>query len=308
MSRRSQQPPHPLEEAYTLLKIGQRDPAVAILREYTREHPHDAEGWWLVANALEDPAEVHRALLRTLRENPDHKHAANKLAQLTQETGDPTLRREPKQKYRARPAEVASNADVTLSRRAALVETPAENPARPPSRRAGARKRKRAKSARALVILSLILAILVVTFMGVLLILITTAGAPTPIPPTPNQTPQAAFQPTEFSGSELAATVRYEYENAPTPPCAIWRISGRVDALTESDDRVIRIVAEQSGYDAIFEVNAVGTYRAEIPAQEGAVSVYIYDAESIALGGLVNVRLGTDAIPTCAAVIDFHRS
>jgi len=68
-----------LQQAYQLIKNGQRDEAIAILRPIVTVDPNNVDAWWLMANAAIEPAEQRSALDRVLLLRPDHKQAQEKL-------------------------------------------------------------------------------------------------------------------------------------------------------------------------------------------------------------------------------------
>lgn len=71
-----------LQEAYQLIKSGQNDAAIAIIRPIITIEPNNADAWWLLANASTDSTEKRRALETVLRLKPDHAQAQSKLNEL----------------------------------------------------------------------------------------------------------------------------------------------------------------------------------------------------------------------------------
>jgi hypothetical protein len=71
-----------LQQAYQLIKSGQRQGAIEILQAVLRYDGNNADAWWLLANASTDPAEQQDALETVLRLRPTHEQAREKLAAL----------------------------------------------------------------------------------------------------------------------------------------------------------------------------------------------------------------------------------
>ena len=74
----SQQHQAQLQEAYQLIKSGQRQAATRILLTVLKQDRDSADAWWLLANATSDPQKQQQALNQVLRVKPDH-NAAQKL-------------------------------------------------------------------------------------------------------------------------------------------------------------------------------------------------------------------------------------
>jgi hypothetical protein len=73
---------HQLQAAYQHLKTGDQAAAVTTLRPILRADPTNADAWWLLANALDDPEKQRKALRRALDLRPDHAKAEQMLADL----------------------------------------------------------------------------------------------------------------------------------------------------------------------------------------------------------------------------------
>lgn len=71
-----------LLEAYQLIKDGQRIKAESILSLVLDADPDNADGWWLMANAVKAPDEQREALSHVLRLRPDHAKARKMLDDL----------------------------------------------------------------------------------------------------------------------------------------------------------------------------------------------------------------------------------
>jgi hypothetical protein len=71
-----------LQKAYQLIKNGEKEEAVSVLRPMLTVDPNNADGWWLLANAVSDPAEQRSALEKVVMLRPDHAQARAKLADL----------------------------------------------------------------------------------------------------------------------------------------------------------------------------------------------------------------------------------
>ncbi len=74
----SQQHQAQLQEAYQLVKSGNKQEATRLLLTVLREDRDSADAWWLLANATSDPEKQRQALNQVLRVKPDH-NAAQKM-------------------------------------------------------------------------------------------------------------------------------------------------------------------------------------------------------------------------------------
>ncbi len=72
-----------LQNAYNLIRDGQRAEAVSILLPLVRADPLSADGWWLLANAVDDPDQQRQALERVLKLRPDDDRARRMLNKLS---------------------------------------------------------------------------------------------------------------------------------------------------------------------------------------------------------------------------------
>jgi hypothetical protein len=82
-----------LEEAYHLIKAGQKVRAEAVLRPIIESEPGNADAWWLLANVVPDPGEAREAVEQVLRQRPDHARAQLLLRKLGGETLEKPKRR-----------------------------------------------------------------------------------------------------------------------------------------------------------------------------------------------------------------------
>ncbi len=73
-----------LKEAYDLIKTGQKSRAVEVLLPVLKADEHNADGWWLMANALTEPDDIREALENVLRLRPNHPKAEDMLEKLNQ--------------------------------------------------------------------------------------------------------------------------------------------------------------------------------------------------------------------------------
>ncbi len=71
-----------LKEAYSSIKGGDKVTARSILRPYVKENPQDANGWWLLAHAIDDTDQRKRSLQRVLKLDPDFAPARRELDKL----------------------------------------------------------------------------------------------------------------------------------------------------------------------------------------------------------------------------------
>ncbi len=74
-----------LRRAYDHIKGGRKISAMQILRPLLAADPANADAWWLMANAVDDPAEQQGALEKVIALRPDHPQARERLAALTAE-------------------------------------------------------------------------------------------------------------------------------------------------------------------------------------------------------------------------------
>ncbi len=65
----------PLHEAYRLIREGNKEEARRLLVPFVRADPLNADAWWLLANALDDPGKQRRALEKVLELRPDDDRA-----------------------------------------------------------------------------------------------------------------------------------------------------------------------------------------------------------------------------------------
>lgn len=74
-----------LKQAYTYIEQERLDEAISILQRILRNDPDNADAWWLMANAVSEPAEAAEALSNVLRLRPDHAEAREAYDQLIAE-------------------------------------------------------------------------------------------------------------------------------------------------------------------------------------------------------------------------------
>ncbi len=79
----------PLQQAYRLIREGKKSEAVRLLVPIARSEPRNANAWWLLANALEDPDKQRRAVERVLLLRPDDTRARKLLDHLQPPLDDP---------------------------------------------------------------------------------------------------------------------------------------------------------------------------------------------------------------------------
>lgn len=72
----------PLQQAYEAIKAGRKQEAISILRPILEADPDQANAWWLMANAQQDPQAIREALENVLRLRPDNDKAQQMLAKL----------------------------------------------------------------------------------------------------------------------------------------------------------------------------------------------------------------------------------
>jgi len=74
-----------LKQAYAYIQQERLDEAIAILRRVLKDNPDNADAWWLMANAVSEPADAAEALSNVLRLRPDHAEAREAYDQLIAE-------------------------------------------------------------------------------------------------------------------------------------------------------------------------------------------------------------------------------
>ncbi len=79
----------PLQQAYRLIREGKKSEAVRLLLPIVRAEPRNADAWWLLANALEDPDKQRRAVERVIKLRPDDARAQKLLDRLQPPLEDP---------------------------------------------------------------------------------------------------------------------------------------------------------------------------------------------------------------------------
>lgn len=68
-----------LERAYEMIEQDDYDGALRILRAVVDSEPTNADAWWLMANAVEDPKDARLALINVLKNDPTHSRARETL-------------------------------------------------------------------------------------------------------------------------------------------------------------------------------------------------------------------------------------
>lgn len=71
-----------LQQVYEAIKAGRKQEAISILRPILEANPDQANAWWLMANAQQDPQAIREALENVLRLRPDNDKAQQMLAKL----------------------------------------------------------------------------------------------------------------------------------------------------------------------------------------------------------------------------------
>ncbi len=71
-----------LRQAYELIRQGQKEEAVVLLQPILRSDRNNADAWWLMANALTDPAKQVQALNEVLRLRPNDARAEKMLGRV----------------------------------------------------------------------------------------------------------------------------------------------------------------------------------------------------------------------------------
>ncbi len=78
-----------LQQAYQFIKAGQREQAGTILVSILKQDRDNADAWWLLANASNDPDKARQALENVLRVRPDDVRAREKLDKLVGSAPEP---------------------------------------------------------------------------------------------------------------------------------------------------------------------------------------------------------------------------
>jgi hypothetical protein len=74
-----------LDQAYQLILDDKHAEALAILRPIVKQDPDNADAWWLLSYAVDDPQEAHAALNKVATLSPDHAEAQQMLTTIHQE-------------------------------------------------------------------------------------------------------------------------------------------------------------------------------------------------------------------------------
>ncbi len=77
-----------LKQAYAYIEQERLDEALMILRRVLSDDPDNADAWWLMANAVSEPADAAEALSNVLRLRPNHTEAREAYDQLIAEYPD----------------------------------------------------------------------------------------------------------------------------------------------------------------------------------------------------------------------------
>ncbi|MGJ3240902.1 MAG: tetratricopeptide repeat protein [Anaerolineae bacterium] len=106
-----------LRKAYALIKQGDRPQAIQLIQGVIKQNRESVPAWWLMANALEDPAKKRKALERVIALNADHERAKQALQNL-QSTSLPSLKKsapiQPTAKMSTRPSDASAGSSVEL--------------------------------------------------------------------------------------------------------------------------------------------------------------------------------------------------
>jgi hypothetical protein len=78
----SGEPNTTLQRAFELIEGEAYDEAKVLINSYLTTHPYDADAWWLLSHATDDPEEAASALKNVLRLNPDYPRAAELAGEL----------------------------------------------------------------------------------------------------------------------------------------------------------------------------------------------------------------------------------
>lgn len=71
-----------LKQAYELIRAKKRKDAIVLLLPILKDDEDNANAWWLLANALDDPDDTREALQNVLRLRPEHDKARQMLDQV----------------------------------------------------------------------------------------------------------------------------------------------------------------------------------------------------------------------------------
>ena len=71
-----------LREAFELMKNGENNQAMMIVRGVLRQDRENVDAWWLMANLLEDEENILKSLNQVLELNSEHRGARQKLTAL----------------------------------------------------------------------------------------------------------------------------------------------------------------------------------------------------------------------------------
>jgi hypothetical protein len=78
----SGEPNTTLQRAFDLIEGEAYDEAKVLINSYLATHPYDADAWWLLSHATDDPEEAASALKNVLRMEPNYPRAAELASEL----------------------------------------------------------------------------------------------------------------------------------------------------------------------------------------------------------------------------------
>ncbi len=84
-----------LVQAYNWIKAGKKQQAEQLLISVIQQHPENADAWWLLANALSEPAEQQEALEEVLKLRPGDEKAQKMLARFVPPPPAPVKEEDP---------------------------------------------------------------------------------------------------------------------------------------------------------------------------------------------------------------------
>ena len=71
-----------LQQAVDAAQMGNRAEAIKLTKDYIRQTPKDARGWWALTKFTDDPEVQRECLKRVLKLKPDHAQAQQMLDEL----------------------------------------------------------------------------------------------------------------------------------------------------------------------------------------------------------------------------------
>ncbi len=296
-----------LDRAAALVRAGERAAALDLLADICQAEPDNVRAWWLVAQALRDPADIRRVLQRVLRLDPYHSEAARRLHELAQPAA--TIPAPNRRGDLSLDDLAATHSIVDLVGDDGELLTPLPVPEPPP-----AKKKKRAARPWAWVTGGLV----VLFGLGLLLLVFPLHSERSPATPEIAPDPVGPYYADVISEARYISycdgCIAFSDHDDGTRPCGdYWTITGRVEE--QGAGAIVRAWTGGGYSTSVLTRNKAGDYhflieRADLGASgalpDGSTRLYLrlYDAGGTPLSGITDV--GFDDTH-CTAYVVFQR-